>query len=137
MIGADWLARARLASKCLPAIVVAATLLAVYPTLAQQAGAERWVGTWTTAPVGRPQNPPMPAPPGRPPIPQTPQRQSGPPAPAPFLHVNNQTLRQIVRVSIGGATLTPFEGAAYFTTVGEGKRQAVNQWIRRAPPTTG
>jgi lysophospholipase L1-like esterase len=29
-----------------------------------------------------------------------------------------------------GATLTPFEGAAYFTQVGEAKRQAVNQWIR-------
>ena len=29
-----------------------------------------------------------------------------------------------------GATLTPFEGAAYFTPVGEAKRQAVNQWIR-------
>jgi lysophospholipase L1-like esterase len=33
-------------------------------------------------------------------------------------------------VKIYGATLTPFEGAAYFTQVGEAKRQAVNQWIR-------
>jgi lysophospholipase L1-like esterase len=33
-------------------------------------------------------------------------------------------------VKIVGATLTPFEGAAYFTAVGEAKRQAVNQWIR-------
>ena len=31
---------------------------------------------------------------------------------------------------IYGATLTPFEGANYFTKVGEAKRQAVNQWIR-------
>jgi lysophospholipase L1-like esterase len=29
-----------------------------------------------------------------------------------------------------GATLTPFEGAAYWTAEGEAKRQAVNQWIR-------
>jgi len=31
---------------------------------------------------------------------------------------------------IFGATLTPFEGAAYFTAEGETKRQAVNDWIR-------
>jgi len=29
-----------------------------------------------------------------------------------------------------GATLTPYEGAAYFTQEGEAKRQALNQWIR-------
>jgi lysophospholipase L1-like esterase len=29
-----------------------------------------------------------------------------------------------------GATLTPFDGAAYFTAVGEEKRKAVNEWIR-------
>ena len=29
-----------------------------------------------------------------------------------------------------GATLTPFEGANYYTAEGEAKRQAVNQWIR-------
>ena len=29
-----------------------------------------------------------------------------------------------------GATLTPFEGAAYATPEGEAKRQAVNEWIR-------
>ena len=33
-------------------------------------------------------------------------------------------------LKIYGATLTPFEGAAYFTQVGETKRQAVNAWIR-------
>jgi lysophospholipase L1-like esterase len=33
-------------------------------------------------------------------------------------------------VKIYGATLTPFYGAVYYTEVGEGKRQAVNQWIR-------
>jgi lysophospholipase L1-like esterase len=31
---------------------------------------------------------------------------------------------------IYGATLTPFEGAAYWTPEGEAKRQALNQWIR-------
>jgi lysophospholipase L1-like esterase len=29
-----------------------------------------------------------------------------------------------------GATLTPFEGARYFTDVGEAKRRKVNEWIR-------
>jgi len=33
-------------------------------------------------------------------------------------------------IAIFGATLTPFEGAMYFTQVGEAKRQALNQWIR-------
>lgn len=36
-------------------------------------------------------------------------------------------------LKIYGATLTPFEGTAspgYFTSVGEAKRQAVNEWIR-------
>jgi lysophospholipase L1-like esterase len=33
-------------------------------------------------------------------------------------------------LKIYGATLTPFEGAAYFTQEGEAKRQAVNRWIR-------
>lgn len=33
-------------------------------------------------------------------------------------------------VKIIGATLTPFEGAAYYTETGEAKRQAVNAWIR-------
>ena len=33
-------------------------------------------------------------------------------------------------VKIYGATLTPFEAAAYFTKAGEAKRSAVNQWIR-------
>jgi len=33
-------------------------------------------------------------------------------------------------LKIIGATLLPFEGAAYFTADGEAKRQAVNEWIR-------
>ncbi|HEY5318382.1 MAG TPA: SGNH/GDSL hydrolase family protein [Solirubrobacteraceae bacterium] len=33
-------------------------------------------------------------------------------------------------LEIFGATLTPFEGARYWTPAGEAKRDAVNQWIR-------
>jgi lysophospholipase L1-like esterase len=33
-------------------------------------------------------------------------------------------------IRIAGATLTPFEGAAYWTPEGEAKRQALNDWIR-------
>jgi lysophospholipase L1-like esterase len=33
-------------------------------------------------------------------------------------------------LKIYGATLTPFEGAAYYTPEGEAKRQALNNWIR-------
>ena len=39
-------------------------------------------------------------------------------------------------LKIYGATLTPFEGAAYFTAEGEAKRQALNQWIRTSGATT-
>lgn len=31
-----------------------------------------------------------------------------------------------------GGTLTPFEGAMYFTEAGEAKRQALNEWIRNS-----
>jgi len=33
-------------------------------------------------------------------------------------------------IKIYGATLTPFEGAAYWTAEGEAKRQALNEWVR-------
>ena len=33
-------------------------------------------------------------------------------------------------LTVYGGTLTPFEGAQYFTAAGEAKRQAVNAWIR-------
>jgi lysophospholipase L1-like esterase len=33
-------------------------------------------------------------------------------------------------LKIFGATLTPYWGAAYYTEVGEAKRQALNEWIR-------
>ena len=77
-----------------------ALLLPVPPSSAQQG--EHWVGTWTVASVGRPQ---VRSAAGRA------RRGSGGPGPAgtdsasapvPFMHFNNQTLRQIVRTSIGG-----------------------------------
>jgi lysophospholipase L1-like esterase len=45
-------------------------------------------------------------------------------------------LRQIIerahehRIKVFGATLTPYEGADYFSQDGEAVRQAMNQWIR-------
>jgi lysophospholipase L1-like esterase len=45
-------------------------------------------------------------------------------------------LRQIVErahahgIKVFGATLTPFEGAIYYSKEGEAKREAVNRWIR-------
>ena len=80
------------------AVLLGLALLAFQPAGAQQG--EHWVGTWMVAHIGRPQNPPPP------PVPLRRQpRASGaaaPPAPTPFMHFNNQTLRQIVRTSIGG-----------------------------------
>jgi lysophospholipase L1-like esterase len=40
-------------------------------------------------------------------------------------------------LKIFGATLTPFEGAAYWTKEGEAKRQALNTWIRTAKAYDG
>jgi lysophospholipase L1-like esterase len=84
---------------------LAVSLLAPHPaTQAQTArSAEHWVGTWTTSDVGRPQAPAPPAAPAPVAAPAPGQPPSPPPAlPAPFLHFNNQTLRQIVHTSIGG-----------------------------------
>jgi lysophospholipase L1-like esterase len=40
-------------------------------------------------------------------------------------------------LKVYGATLTPYEGAAYFTPEGEAKRQAVNEWIRSSKAFDG
>jgi len=40
-------------------------------------------------------------------------------------------------LKIYGATLTPFEGAAYFTSEGEAKRAALNEWIRTSKEYDG
>jgi lysophospholipase L1-like esterase len=45
-------------------------------------------------------------------------------------------LRQLIErahehgIKVMGCTLTPFEGAAYYSEIGETEREAVNQWIR-------
>jgi lysophospholipase L1-like esterase len=89
--------------------------------LSQSAPASRWVGTWATAEVGRPQ-----APPPAPLPPAAPQGQpvAAPAPPAPFLHFNNQTLRQIVRTSLGGNRARVVIGNTFGTaplTVGAGR----------------
>ncbi len=93
---------------------------------AQRPAAERWIGTWATAEVGRPQNPFPPAPAlppfmantrcGPPPAPPVapPAGQSF--APAPYLHLTNQTLRQIVHTSIGGSRARVVLSNAYGTS---------------------
>ena len=90
--------RARLIRAAIAAVVA---LVLWNPALAQRSG-DHWVATWSTAGVGRPQNaPPVPVaapaqtPPGQPAPP--------PPQPAAFMHFDNQTLRQIVRASVGGS----------------------------------
>src|SRR5262245_24118421 len=109
-------------------LVLAITLLVAVPTLAQNRRGEQWVATWATALVARPVQ--QGAPRGQGPAPAAPlapatatQSSSGsgglPPAaptgPAPGAPgggrggfaspttVNNQTLRQIVRTSVGGS----------------------------------
>jgi lysophospholipase L1-like esterase len=91
------------------AIVAAAAMLALAGDRALEAqggrSGERWVGTWATA-VQAPftiQAPPQPA---ATPAPNTANSSGTPPrAPAPVTSFNNQTIRQIVRVSIGGERL--------------------------------
>lgn len=97
------------------ACVLALTLVMAAPALAQDRSSDLWVATWATALVARMpgQGPPGagraqgPAPPPAgvvaAPVQPPPQagrgRQAGPPPP---VTVSNQTLRQIVRTSIGG-----------------------------------
>jgi lysophospholipase L1-like esterase len=94
--------------------------------LAQSGAADRWVGTWATAEVGRPQNPvPAAGPPLRPfmvnarcPAPATPPVAPPPGqtfAPPPYIHFTNQTLRQIVHTSIGGSKARVVLSNAYGT----------------------
>ncbi len=73
-------------------LIVVGALLTPASGLAQGRADRRepWVGTWATAPVGRVPLPPPPA-------------GGGATAQNPPLNFSNQTLRQIVRVSLGGA----------------------------------
>src|SRR5262245_64321299 len=98
------------------AIISAAALATLARPLSVPARAQsngRWVATWSTSLVGRPQNPPLPGPPGPPPFMQSacppPAAPAVTPAPGqtfgpqPFVHFTNQTLRQIAHVSVGGS----------------------------------
>src|SRR5262245_12835879 len=76
-------------------VTLAALVVMLGQVLFAQQSGDHWVGTWATAEVGRPQIPPPPAPP--------PPGQPAPAPPAPFVQFENQTLRQIVHTSIGGA----------------------------------
>ena len=66
-------------------------------------------------------------------------RQSPTPSAADLIAGHQQMIeRAHVRgLKIIGATLTPFEGAAYYTPEGEAKRQAVNTWIRTSKAYDG
>jgi lysophospholipase L1-like esterase len=66
---------------------LAVTMAATPLSAAAQWSQDFWIATWATAVVGRPQSPP-------------PQ----PPRPASWLHVTNQTLRQVVHTSMGGSS---------------------------------
>jgi lysophospholipase L1-like esterase len=107
-------------------IAVAVVALLVPPlSLSPRAqGRDRWMGTWATAAVGRPQAPPMPGP-GPPPFMANqcpaPAPVAPPPAgqtfaPLPFVQFTNQTLRQIVHVSIGGSKARVVVSNVYGTT---------------------
>ena len=94
------------------AILAVVCLLAIDAAIfAQNESNERWVGTWSTSEVGRPQTPPPPAP-ALPPF-QPNQCPAAPPAAPTFMHFNNQTLRQIVHTSIGGSSVRIVLSNAY------------------------
>lgn len=79
----------RLALRIAASVALAASLVAVQPGLsAQTATGDHWTSTWGTAVVPRNQGP------------QGPGRGGGPPRPR--LQFDNQTVRQTVRVSLGG-----------------------------------
>ena len=120
------LMRDRLGSSVFAIAVLSLVLLRLHSDAFAQSGtADRWVATWTTAEVGRPQNPAPPAPalrpfmvntrcpaPPAPPV-AAPQGQNF--APPPFMHFTNQTLRQIVHTSIGGSKARVVLSNAYGT----------------------
>ena len=122
----------RRAISSVAAATTIACLLSVFFPSANAQSRDRWVGTWATAEVSRNQNPNPPtglpglapfmanscpaagggggraggpaanAPAGQAPAPAAAAAPAAPAAPAPFLHFTDQTIRQIVRTSIGG-----------------------------------
>jgi lysophospholipase L1-like esterase len=86
-----------------------AALVAIAPAFGAKKASDYWVGTWATALVLRPPGPPggPPAAGGPPPAgpnspPGGPAAPGGAPRPPPPATVQNQTLREIVHISIGG-----------------------------------
>lgn len=74
-------------------VLFCAILIAPFPVLAQ----DHWVATWAASPQQfRPLAPPAPARAGQP---------GAPAAPRPLTSLNNQTVRMVVRTSIGGSRL--------------------------------
>ena len=59
-------------------------------------------------------------------------RQNARPSAADLIGAHQQMIERAHArgLKIFGATLTPFEGADYWTSVGEAKRQALNDWMR-------
>lgn len=90
-----------------------ALLFALHPAVLAQSGAERWVGTWSTSEVGRPQTPPALVQ-GPPPFMRN-ECPAGSPPPPGFMHFTNQTLRQIVHTSLGGNRVRVVLSNAYGT----------------------
>jgi lysophospholipase L1-like esterase len=85
-------------------VTVLMLALAMGGTQSGAAENERWVGTWATGSAWR--LPVEPVPRSAPPL--APQRTAltlAPAAPVPPLRFNNQTLRQVVRTSIGGSRI--------------------------------
>jgi lysophospholipase L1-like esterase len=118
--------RDRHGSSAVAVAVFALAFVATAPDAFGQSGlVNRWVSTWTTAEVGRPQTPALPAQ-APPPFmantrcPAPPAPPVAPPpgqtfAPPPFIHFTNQTLRQIVHTSIGGSKARVVFSNAYGT----------------------
>ena len=95
------------------AVAVALALLAAAPHA--QRGGDRWVATWTTATVGRPQVPPLApaaatattttAPAATTTAPAPAAAPTAPAAAPSYAHVTDQTLRQIVHTTAGGSQI--------------------------------
>jgi lysophospholipase L1-like esterase len=66
-------------------------------------------------------------------------RQNASPGAADLIAAHEQLIERahVKGLKIFGATLTPFEGAAYFTAEGEAKRVALNEWIRTSKAYDG
>lgn len=88
-------------------VVVGVAVIGWASVAGAQSARDGWVGTWATAVVGRPQTPPVAA---------VAAGQAAAQAPAPFVHFSNQTLRQIVRVSLGGGRVRAVVSNAAGTT---------------------